>query len=94
MPAVARQGDSTTGHSCFPPTVPSSYSSDVFANGLPVVRQGDGIVVHCCPDGPCHGGTYVGSHTVFVNGSSIQTVGDPISCGDTQAAGSPNVIAG
>ena len=92
MPGVHRQGDSTSGHGCWPPTIPSSWSPNVFVNGKAVVRNGDSIVVHCCPDGPCHGGTYVGTHTVKVNGMDKQTQGDPISCGDTASCCSPNVI--
>jgi uncharacterized Zn-binding protein involved in type VI secretion len=40
------------------------------------------------------GGTMAGANTVFVNGLSAQKVGDPVSCGSTQASGSPDVYIG
>jgi len=91
MPLVHRKGDATSGHGCFPPTIPSGWSPDVFVNGKNVVRNGDGIVPHGCPVCPPHGGSYVGSHTVFINGKDCQVAGDPISCGDSAAAHSPDV---
>ena len=91
MPPVTRQGDMTCGHSCWPPEVPSSWSPNVRANGRHVIRNGDSRVVHCCPSGPCHGGTYVGSSTVLVNGRPLQRIGHPLSCGDSVCNGSPNV---
>lgn len=92
MPAVHRQGDLTCGHGCWPPEVPSSWSPNVFANGKPVIRNGDTRVPHCCPP-PCHGATYIGDSTVRANGSAIQRVGHPLSCGDTVCNGSPNVFS-
>lgn len=95
MPAVHRDGDSTTGHGCWPPTVPESFSDNVFANGKGIVRKGDGIVQHTCPSIPeTHGGTYEGGGTVFVNGRPAQIVGSPIRCGDAAGQGSPNVFIG
>jgi uncharacterized Zn-binding protein involved in type VI secretion len=90
MPPVHRQSDSTTGHPCWPPTIPASWSPNVRANGLGIVRNGDSIVTHCCPPG-CHSGTYVGTSNVRVNGMPAQRVGHPVSCGDAVAVGSPNV---
>lgn len=94
MPGVHRQGDSTSGHGCWPPTVPASYSPNVFVNGKAVVRSGDSIVEHCCTQDPypCHTGVYTGSHTVKVNGRDKQVAGDPISCGDTASGCSSNVF--
>ena len=96
MPAVHRQDDLTTGHSCSeggyaPPTTPASFSPDVFVDGKAVVRNGDEITPHQCA-GSNHSGVYMGSHTVFVNNQPVQIVGDPISCGDTVAQGSPDVF--
>lgn len=88
-----RQGDSTTGHGCWPPTVPAAWSSDVFVNGSGCVRFGDPIVPHTCPDIPeTHGGTYCGGGTVNCNGQQVQTVDSPVTCGDAAAVGSPNVF--
>lgn len=92
MPGVVRQGDVTAGHSCFPPTPPADYSPNVTCNNKRVVREGDPIVPHCCvPPPPCHGGSYCPSHSVTVNERSITLRGDPVSCGDTTSACSPNV---
>ena len=65
MPGVHRQNDYTKGHGCWPPTVPDTYSDNVFVNGRKVVRNGDQIVPHTCP--PTHGGAYQGTHNVYVN---------------------------
>lgn len=91
MPGVVRQGDLTSGHGCWPPQVPQTYSPNVFVNNLPVVRNGDIRVVHCCPP-PCHSGTYIGSNTVYANGQAIQKQGDPLDCGDSCQMCSPNVF--
>lgn len=92
---IHRQGDSTAGHGCWPPTVPSGYSPDVFANGRAVVRQGDGIVPHTCPIIPeTHGGVYVSGGSVYVNGKPVQRVGSFVSCGDSAASGSDDVMVG
>ena len=89
MPPVHRIQDLTTGHGCYPPEVPSSWSPNVRANGRNVIRFDDTRVVHCCP--PCHVGTYIGESTVRVNGRMLQRIGHPLDCGDAVAQGSPNV---
>ena len=92
MPSAVRLGDKTTGHSCWPPTTLATASSNVIINGIGSVRISDNIVPHCCPAG-CHGGQQSsGSPNVNVNGNPIARVGDNISCGDSNAQGSPNVI--
>lgn len=94
MPAAVRFGDQCTGHGCFPPRVNTGASEDVFINGIGAHRTGDGWSVHCCGI-PCHGSTMgPGSGTVFVNGSRLARVGDPVNCGSAAAQGSPNVFAG
>lgn len=90
MPLVVRKGDVCSGHGCFPPRVSSSWSSNVFINSLPVERNRDSLVSHCCGD-PCHIGNWVGTRSVYANGLNIQTVGDPIDCGSVGSASSPNV---
>ncbi|EGR0158867.1 PaaR repeat-containing protein [Vibrio cholerae] len=96
MPAVTRQGDSCTGHGCWPPRPSTGGSSDVFCNGKPVHRQGDGWAAHTCPSIPeTHASSLAaGSSTVFVNGKAIGRVGDPVGCGSSVASGSDNVFAG
>lgn len=93
MPPVVRLGDASAGH-CFPPRGNDQASPNVFANTIPVHRQGDHWPSHCC--GPvCHDGNLAsGSSTVFVNGKQIARSGDPITCGDAASAHSPNVYAG
>lgn len=92
MPRVVRETDLCTGHGCWPPRPPASWSEDVFVEGLGAVRVDDGWVVHCCTD--CHSGTQVdGSPTVFVNGRSWARIGDSISCGSRNRDGSPSVWA-
>lgn len=91
MPGAVRLGDSTTGHGCFPPTTLSSSSSNVLVNGIGAVKVGDTIIPHCCVT--CHDGTQAsGSGNVIINGTGAARVGDSISCGDSNAAGSANVL--
>ncbi len=67
---------------------------DVFVNGIPWHRQGDGWEPHCC-DGACHSSVLAaGSPTVFVNGKQAGRIGDPVACGSSVATGSPNVFCG
>ncbi|MBR0075753.1 MAG: PAAR domain-containing protein [Synergistaceae bacterium] len=99
MPPAARLNDICTGHACWPPRVNIEGSPNVFVNGRPLHRQGDGWEVHCCthpgvPHG-CHASVLAsGSSTVFVNGRQAGRVGDPVACGGTVAAGSANVFIG
>jgi uncharacterized Zn-binding protein involved in type VI secretion len=98
MPAVTRQTDSfSTGHPCVSTSQLTDPSTDVFANGLGVERQGDPSVEHyykvgknCVP----HTVTITGgSSTVFVNGKPIARVGDAIDLGQI-TDGSGDVFAG
>lgn len=114
--AVHRDADLTTGHGCPPPadhcgsapqTVPQTYSSDVFAGGKGIVRNGDTITPHACSTCfqsdpvPCQSGcpTHTGSYTatstnVYVNGKLIVRVGDSVTCTDAAGTGSGTVFAG
>ncbi len=95
MPAVARKGDVDTGHDACPPRPSSEGSPNVFVNGMPAHRQGDGWGAHGCSDHAPHGSVLAGgSGTVFVNGKPIGRVGDPVACGGAVATGSDNVFAG
>ncbi|ELA7323107.1 PAAR domain-containing protein [Vibrio parahaemolyticus] len=94
MPAVTRKGDGCTGHGAFPPRNSVAGSSNVFVNGKPIHRVGDGWSVHCNPVPVCHGGSLAaGSSKVYANGQPIGRVGDPVDCGSAVAAGSPNVFS-
>lgn len=65
---IARLGDLTTGHGCWPPAQVQTGSPTVFANFIPVGRVGDLHVIHCCPDDSCHPGSFIsGSPDVFAN---------------------------
>lgn len=56
-----------------------------------VTRQGDACTGHgAFPPRP----STAGSATVFANGMPLGRVGDPVACGSSVAAGSPNVFAG
>ena len=96
MPAVTRIGDADTPH-CSGMSR-AQGSPNVFANGIPVSRQGDKNTTHLKPGSPCppHSAAIAtGSSTVFVNGDKgIGRVGDGISGCTSVAAGSPNVFAG
>ena len=105
MPAVTRDGDSTTGICnlglpCCPhgrSGTNSETSPDVFVNGIGVHRMGDTGPTNCP-----HSGTFrsVGhSSTVFVNGRGVTRIGDStvcIVCGmnGNHTSGSPNVFVG
>lgn len=91
--AVARLGDFSTGHGCWPPRPNDESSSNVYVNGLGVHRKTDHWMPHTCVS--THDGELSeGSSTVFVNGLECGRIGDPISCGDFVRDGSPNVFCG
>lgn len=83
--------DASTGHGCFPPTVPSSASPNVFHNLIQAVRLTDTYVPHCC--GGCHTPVVAqSSKTVFINQLSQHMSGDKQNCGDTASNGSLDVF--
>lgn len=93
MPAVTRIGDADVPHCSG--MVRAAGSGNVFANGIPVSRQGDSNTGHLLPGVPCPGHAApisAGSSTVYVNGKQCGRVGDP-TC-TSVAAGSPDVFAG
>ena len=97
MPGLTRLGvDASSGGCGRPPTVAVGASSNVFVNKIPSVRTGDPYAVHAKPPSkPPHGPSAVGlANKVFVNGRIVHRMGDPLSCGDSGAAGSPNVFSG
>lgn len=95
MTEIARLGDKCTGHDSYPPRPSISASSNVFVNGVPVLRVGDSFAVHCDNNGNCHGGQVAaGSSSVFANGSPVARIGDPVSCGSSIASGSGDIIGG
>lgn len=98
MPKSTRLGDIGAGHDChFPPTPSIGASPDVFVEGIPAVRQGDGYEPHGCPScpAPAHARNLSGgSGSVFINGKPAGRVGDAISCGGAADQGSESVSFG
>lgn len=94
MPAISRKGDTCTGDRCFPPRASTAGSGNVFVNGKPAHRVGDGWEVHSCGESSHDGTCSAGSGSVHVNGKPVARVGDDISCGAAVAVGSLNVFAG
>jgi uncharacterized Zn-binding protein involved in type VI secretion len=95
MPAITRIGDADVAH-CSGMTR-AVGSPNVFANGIPISRQGDVNTVHLLPGSPCppHAAPITtGSSTVFINRKGAGRVGDAITGCTSVAAGSPNVFAG
>jgi len=101
MPAVARNGDSTTtGHGCDSVSTvigPTGASAQVYANGIAVECKGNPVAPHTIPSGPAcvpHSAVInVGSSTVFVGGIPLARIGDSTDSGAI-ISGSPNVFAG
>lgn len=94
MSGIVRQGDMCSGHGCFPPRLPISWSANVFVENKPVVLNGDLLESHCCPDNECHNGMYIGIGNVFANNRYIQKKSDPISCGSRCQNSSNTVTIG
>ncbi len=86
---LCRIGDMSAGDCGNPPTAAVQGSSNVLANGLGAVRDGDEIEAHGHPR------TAVGgSSTVFINSKAAVRIDDSITCGDKMAEGSSTVIVG
>jgi uncharacterized Zn-binding protein involved in type VI secretion len=95
MPAVTRIGDADIAHCSG--MVRAAGSGNVFANNIPISRQGDVNTVHLLPGNPCpshNAPISAGSGTVFVNNLGCGRIGDGLSGCTAVAAGSPNVFAG
>jgi len=95
MPPVTRIGDADVTH-CSGMTR-AVGSPNVFANNIPISRQGDVNTTHLLPAPICppHAKPIaVGSTTVFINNKGCGRIGDAISGCTSVAAGSSNVFAG
>ena len=95
MPAVTRIGDADVSHCSG--MVRAVGSPNVFANKIPISRQGDVNTGHKKPGAPCPGHSApiaAGSGTVFINYKGCGRIGDAISGCTSVAAGSSNVFAG
>ena len=88
--AIRKKVDVSTGH-CYSPRHCVTGSPNVFVNKIQLTRLGDHYPTHCC--GPsCHDGKAMTDSNVYANNRSVHRSGDPITCGDTAAHGSPNVF--
>lgn len=89
MPGLVRKTDHTNihGNSCSE-TVPSSYSSNIYCNGILIARNGDYVEDHSCSHGEHDGATIISNHNVYANGKSVTTINDTTSCGATFIEGS------
>jgi uncharacterized Zn-binding protein involved in type VI secretion len=95
QPNIRLSVDQTTGHGCWPPTLPVVASMNVFCNGKAEVRVGDSYMTHCCPSKGCHSGkALTGAVKTFTNKRLVHTAGGSIDCGDFASNGSPNVFSG
>lgn len=95
MPGIARVGDKSTGHDNCQPVSAVEGSSNVLANGKPVVLLGDKFAPHGCDKHATHQGYLAeGSPSTFMNGKPVGRVGDAVSCGGTIAEGSSNIFIG
>ena len=95
MPAITRKGDADVPHCSG--MVRDAHSPDVYANGIPISRQGDVNTGHLLPPAPCpsHAAPIaVGSTTVFINGKGCGRIGDAISGCTSVAEGSGDCFAG
>ncbi len=92
---VARFGDLSCGHYCFPPRATVEASRDVFVEHRGAHRKGDSWSPHACPHSGAHTGiTIGGSSTVFINDKGCGYVGSSISCGDYILTGASTVFVG
>lgn len=104
MPAIARANGVDTvfsftgaGKGCRAPvrTVTGSSSGQVFANGDPIVVQGDTVGFHaasgCSPDTSTLS-TY--SSTVFVGGKGVGRIGDQYTADNVITSGFSTVFVG
>lgn len=85
------------GKGCSQPmiTKTSECSSDVFVNGIGVVREGDKVTIHnkngCIPDESV---LSKGSSKVFVNRKPVGRIGDQYTPDNIIISGSPTVFCG
>ena len=98
MSFAARLGDITIpagSHASFTPSSAIAGSGTVFANSMPVVRQGDAFAPHMMPPAFVHvPSANECSGSVSAEGSGIARMGDAVDCGQIISIGSPDVIVG
>ena len=98
MPAIARIGDVSAGHGCFPPTnLTQTYATKTYFNGklVAVVDPSTRFAPHSCGRDTHAGITRAissGSSKTYIEGKPAARIGDNIACGDACAEGSPNTF--
>lgn len=103
MPAIALEGQVSTGHGCFPPTscIGPYANSSVRINGKQIQLRGiSRYSPHTCGK-TTHGDRIVYGDvpsTIFISGQAVAMIGDQILCngnpGDRVAKGSENTFGG
>lgn len=92
---VAYLPGATTGHLTWPPTIGATTVGTVRINGIAVSYNTASYITHVNNLGIPHPNPIcIAVGTVLAYGQPIGRVGDFLSCGDTLANGSPNVLAG
>lgn len=98
LPVVRMGIDMCSGHPAgptyFPPRPAIQGSTDVFVDGLPVVRVGDVWAMHTNIISVHPGNCVVGSPTVFCNGLAVVRMTDPLNCGSVALMGSSTTFCG
>lgn len=99
MPAIALEGQKSTGHSGFPPTqAVGPYTTKSFFNGKAIqlkdVTSYESHTYSRISHSPEQRVVTEGSSTFFLEGKSVARIGDSIKCGDTIAQGSSNSFIG
>jgi uncharacterized Zn-binding protein involved in type VI secretion len=81
MPKVSTRVDVCNGHDLCAPRSFATHSSDVWAEGVEVVRQGDLLKPHGCSNHPPHpAAVVVALRNVYANGSPLTVVGSTVGC--------------
>lgn len=87
--------DASTGHGCFPSTIPASASITVFTDQIAEVRVSDKYVPHCCPSAGCHAPAVVrGARITYTDQLATHRSSDVLSCGDRASNGSITTYSG
>jgi uncharacterized Zn-binding protein involved in type VI secretion/predicted double-glycine peptidase len=83
MPLLSTKVDLCKGHDGCPPRAFAAYnySSNVFAEGFEVAREGDSLHPHGCPKHPPHAAKVTAGYpSVTVNGKRVAYVGACVDC--------------
>lgn len=92
---IRRGVDASTGHGCFPSTIPAMGSISTFTDMISEVRVTDSYVPHCCPNQGCHKPVAaMGSRSAFTDMLATHRNGDMLSCGDRAFGGSLSTFSG